>query len=204
MTKLYLYLTLLVIIALAISCNGKKTESAEVYDKQFSITAEEEQLYLAKGKEVAQTSFQALSGQLQQAMAEGGIGNAIEYCNVHALPLTDSLTQAMHVVSIKRTTEKYRNPENAPTSKEAEQFSEYKKLKLQEKPLKPQLKQYVEGEVVFYAPIELKGQCLSCHGSIEAMGEDYDIIKAKYPSDKATGYKVGDLRGMWSITMKKS
>ena len=43
--------------------------------------------------------------------------------------------------------------------------------------------------------------CLKCHGQI-SNGLDssaYEVIQQRYPSDRAIGYSLGDLRGMWSI-----
>jgi hypothetical protein len=41
--------------------------------------------------------------------------------------------------------------------------------------------------------------CLVCHGeTVEgALGEK---IKALYPQDRATGYRLGDIRGAFTIT----
>jgi len=44
--------------------------------------------------------------------------------------------------------------------------------------------------------------CLGCHGTEggDINAKTLKIIKQKYPEDKATGYKEGDLRGWWKIT----
>ncbi len=47
--------------------------------------------------------------------------------------------------------------------------------------------------------------CLKCHG---LPGKDIDantlaLLQKKYPEDKATGYKLGDLRGAWKISFSK-
>jgi len=44
--------------------------------------------------------------------------------------------------------------------------------------------------------------CRNCDGTIEEQSliEDFDTKKSLYPSDMATNYQSGDLRGMWSIT----
>ena len=34
--------------------------------------------------------------------------------------------------------------------------------------------------------------------------EDHEYIKGLYPDDLAFGYKLGELRGMWSIQMDRS
>jgi len=42
---------------------------------------------------------------------------------------------------------------------------------------------------------------LQCHGQIgkDIHDDVYKVIKEKYPQDKATGFKVGELRGIWDI-----
>ena len=52
----------------------------------------------------------------------------------------------------------------------------------------------------FIKAINVKGQCLACHGDTDQMNAEVKkLLKERYPHDKATGYKVGDLRGAVSI-----
>ena len=38
--------------------------------------------------------------------------------------------------------------------------------------------------------------CLTCHGPVEAIPPEVRaVLRKRYPSDQATGYSVGDLRG---------
>ncbi len=46
----------------------------------------------------------------------------------------------------------------------------------------------------FYYRIPVVEACLGCHGSQNSMP---DFIIKKYPSDKAFGFKAGDLRGLY-------
>src|SRR5690606_28580791 len=63
--------------------------------------------------------------------------------------------------------------------------------------------QRIEGEVLLYnKPIIINNPvCLNCHGNIsaEVPANVSALLSELYPSDKATGYKINDLRGMWSI-----
>ncbi|MEJ2697074.1 MAG: DUF3365 domain-containing protein [Candidatus Sulfobium sp.] len=48
--------------------------------------------------------------------------------------------------------------------------------------------------------IGVKLQCLACHGPEDRIAPGIrKILKERYPHDKATGYKAGDLRGAISI-----
>lgn len=54
-----------------------------------------------------------------------------------------------------------------------------------------------EGEVArVLRPIAVDAPCLACHGPADSLAEGVPALLAeKYPSDAATGYAVGDLRG---------
>lgn len=60
--------------------------------------------------------------------------------------------------------------------------------------------------IAYYRPIFISSPaCLKCHGSA-GEGLDsaaYAVIQQRYPLDQATGYVLGDLRGMWSIRWKR-
>ncbi|MBV5321708.1 MAG: DUF3365 domain-containing protein, partial [Sulfuricurvum sp.] len=56
--------------------------------------------------------------------------------------------------------------------------------------------------IMFYKPIVINNEaCLKCHGNVE--GDLAKAITAAYPEDKATGYKMGDLRGMIAIEIAR-
>jgi hypothetical protein len=43
--------------------------------------------------------------------------------------------------------------------------------------------------------------CLKCHGNLgqEVEAKTYDKILELYPNDKAVGYDINQVRGIWSI-----
>ena len=46
-------------------------------------------------------------------------------------------------------------------------------------------------------PLAVQPLCLSCHGGPDAIPvEIAEILAERYPKDQATGYAVGDLRGV--------
>lgn len=182
------YLVSIGLIAGLWACQGGGTsqESADVDQKDL----------LATGKTITQNVGKTLLKTVQQKMGEGGVEAAIDYCRVNALPITDSLAAA-HGVRVKRTALKTRNPENNPTALEREVLG---KMKLQNPP-QAMVTETETGQTVYYAPIVLKGFCQTCHGTPgETMAIETDsLIKAHYPSDMATGFAEGDLRGMWAV-----
>ena len=188
-------LIVLLLIAL-FSCENKRPES----NSPSPLNEEEIAVFVEKGRLIATTTFAALSSKLQQALQQGGVKQAIAYCQLAALPLTDSLAVA-HSADIRRTSLKVRNPQNAPTPAEKLILEEYGKTITARKALKPIVRKSEQGQIAFYAPIKVNAFCLQCHGELgqTLKEEDYAIIKERYPGDQALGYVDGDLRGMWSI-----
>ena len=185
--------SIILVAVLMISC--KKSEV---------LTEEKKQEYITKGKDIAQSSFKALSGKLTEQMKAGGPKQAIPFCNVEAMPLTDSLSKEYNV-SIKRTSDKFRNPENEPTQRELEVITNYKDQKSKGAFLEPIVEESADKIVHFYAPILASNKCLACHGKLEETlkVQTDSIIKSLYPNDLATGYGDEELRGIWSITFNK-
>jgi cytochrome c len=50
----------------------------------------------------------------------------------------------------------------------------------------------------------MKPLCLNCHGEPGKQINEatFNAIKAKYPKDKAMGYKEGDFRGLWVVKVR--
>lgn len=169
-----------------------------------SLTDKEKQEYTNKGKEIAQNSFEALSEKLTEQMKLGGPAQAIPFCNVEAIPLTQQLSDK-YKVTIKRTSDKLRNSTNKPSERELEIINNYHKLISEKREITPIVEVDSNNKKHFYAPIIMKTNCLACHGKNEefiAVKTD-SIIKSLYSNDKAIGYNEGDLRGIWSITFEK-
>jgi hypothetical protein len=183
------------LIVLFAACESDKKSKVNITEVEIS----DEEL-LNKGRGIAMNTFSALSTELQRAMREGGVSNAIQYCNLTALSITDSLS-VFYSAKIKRTSDKVRNPQNTATDSELVTLNNYKEQLENQEVLKPTIKT-ISGEKVFHAPIILSNMCLNCHGQKDKI-KDYKSIAALYPNDKATGYAAGDLGGIWSVTFKK-
>ena len=148
-------------------------------------------------------TFSTLSAELGKALQEGGVSQAVEVCNIAAMPLVDSLSK-VHNASIRRTSLKVRNPKNTPTSDELKVLNGYAKKAGTGGKLEPKIVE-VDGMVSFYAPIMTKPLCLKCHGKVgeTLTEEDYVVIKNLYPDDQAIDYGNENLRGIWSIQFEK-
>lgn len=167
------------------------------------LSEEEKAEYLSKGKEITAATFAALSSRLTKAIQESGPASAIEYCQLQALPVTDSLSKTFGA-TIKRTSDKLRNPANNPTKWEADVIDEYHLLL--NKGEEPQPKVFkVDEKVVFTAPIMVLPQCLACHGQPEQdiAPETLQKLAERYPNDAAKDFRAGELRGIWSVSFNQ-
>lgn len=165
-----------------------------------ALSDQDKQQYLAKGNEISQTTFKELSSKLTEQMELGGPAQAIPFCNVEALPITNQLSEKFDV-TIRRTSDKLRNLNNKPTERELEIIANYKNSISTTVELSPVVEIDNKNKKHFYAPIFTNAKCLVCHGKlVEKVNVKTDsIIKFLYPDDLAIGYVEGELRGIWSI-----
>lgn len=157
------------------------------------------------GNQIAVATKQTLGKNLQDAIQDGGIENAIGFCNLNAMPLVDSLNRKFGA-RIRRVSSRVRNPEDRPVGVEQEILEAYEYQWQDSVALEENIQVVNENEYLFTKPILVDNAlCLYCHGkpSNGLTAETEQFIKSKYPDDEATGYEIGDLRGMWSITIPK-
>lgn len=183
---------LFVLSMIVLSCNN-------------TLTEKELEAYRAKGLLISKSTGKELSTTLTNKMKSGGLVEAVEFCNVAALPITQKMSDT-HGVSIKRTSLKIRNPLNKPSENEILILKEFQS-KLDSGVLVEPVVKLNENDIPnYYAPIFVEMKCLVCHGTLnQELSQAADsIIKINYPNDLATSFKEGDLRGIWSISFSKS
>ena len=189
----------LILFGIFVVAACKNTPSA---DTNSSIVLDDltRDKYIKKGKTIAGSTFVIMVNQLQQALAKGGVPNAIQYCNLTAMPLVDSLAR-VNQATIRRTSLKTRNIKNTPTDFEKTQLDKYHQQKINGIPIQAEVVPIKQNRIAFFAPILVNSFCLQCHGQpgTQIKPENYQLIQQYYPEDKAVGYKNGDLRGMWSV-----
>jgi cytochrome c553 len=171
--------------------------------KAMSELPTPEESYADIGMSYAKSTKQTLGKNLMGAMQKEGVMHALEFCNVQAMPLTDSMA-TKHKASIKRVSDKNRNPSNTANKQELEYISFYKEIVANGEEPEPIVMEEDE-KVNFYYPIVTNDMCLKCHGTPDKQmeRETYSKIKELYPNDKAIGYDVNEVRGIWSISFDK-
>jgi hypothetical protein len=177
------------------SCNPGEKKVTEEELREFAI---------AEGNRISMETQQLLGSTLKTTIQQEGIPEALRYCNLNAYPLVDSIEQKYSVI-IKRASTDIRNPQDAPDEDELQFINAYQDSLVSGKTPQAFVK-VGEKDVHFARPILLNDAvCLNCHGKIGAdiAPENYQVIKALYPEDKATGHELGDLRGIWSIRFSR-
>jgi len=172
----------------------KRITEAEIISKAHEI-----------GSKIALRTKETLAKNLQNAMVNGGVESAIGFCNLNAMPLVDSLSGSFGA-SIRRVSLKPRNLLDIPSDIEKKILEAYDYQWQDSLEIKANVQAIDAETFLFTKPILIEnGLCLSCHGSLNngLTQETAAFIKSKYPKDQATGYAIGDLRGMWSIAIPK-
>jgi cytochrome c553 len=154
---------------------------------------------LEKGRSIALATKAALGKQLMRKLKEEGPVAAIDFCQLKALPITDSVSKTKGA-EVRRITDKARNLKNACTEEEFALLQSWKTdLELGKQPEAV----WADGgdHILGYYPIITEEKCLVCHG--QPSREVQQILQKRYPADLALGYDVGQIRGAFRVRMSK-
>jgi hypothetical protein len=160
-------------------------------------TAADDELYREAAMNLVQTFSSELTGALESAIEERGIDGAIDVCQLEGPRI--AAAHSVNGWSIKRVTDRFRNPDNAANPEELAILARF---------LEKGAPSYIEewdssGTVAtyrYYHPIRTSELCLNCHGSQERIGEGViEKVRLVYPDDHATGYEENELRGMFVV-----
>jgi hypothetical protein len=180
--------------------------AASMIANPYESQKEEIASVIETGKKASSLLLKKLGGNLKSHMKTEGPLGAAKFCMTNAYPLTDTVdTELGKDVSIKRISLKYRNPANRPGEKEEKILRSLETLEQQGVILPEYLVERADADTYkFYKPLRINKQvCLKCHGHIADNKKLSGFLKENYPEDKATGYKMGDLRGAVVVTVKK-
>jgi len=142
-----------------------------------------------------------LKGELKKAMKAGGPMAAIEVCHEQAPAIAKRISEQTGF-EIHRTSLKPRA--TAPQPWETTVLERFETQKAAGKPIKRmEWHQVVDVDgqptLRYMKPIKTGAVCLTCHGThVEA--KLLKRIRTLYPQDQATGFKLGDIRGAFSIS----
>lgn len=137
-----------------------------------------------------------LKQELKQALLAGlqeGPVHAIRVCRDQAPAIAASLS--VDGIEIGRTSHRLRNPANVAPGWANTVLQSYLSESADRTPVTVSLPGAREGYV---EPIVLQPLCVACHGT--SLAPDVAAqIKEAYPEDAATGFEIGDLRGIYWV-----
>jgi len=155
----------------------------------------------------ARSQVKSFAGTLKHALVSAiksdGPVSAIGVCNVAAPEIADEQSKATGW-KIGRTSAKLRNGNNAPDAWEAKVLAIFAEKKAAGGDLKT-MQFYetvdVDGKKTFryMKAIPVGKPCLTCHGD-NLKPPLAAKLKQLYPQDAATGFKLGDLRGAFTLS----
>lgn len=152
-----------------------------------AVCAQEEEV--GRGAALVAALKSELVQELMAGMEQGPV-NAISVCKEQAPAVAEALSK--DGVLIGRTSHRLRNPANTAPDWVAPVLKSYLDDDTNRAPTFVELPDDREGyvEVLVTQPL-----CLACHG--ESLDPDVaEQIQASYPEDEATGFEVGELRGV--------
>ena len=144
-----------------------------------------------------------LKKSLKSVIKNSGPITAVEYCNIAAFDITDKVSKEKNVL-IKRTSLKLRNKNNIPAAWEIVVLNNFEKRKISGEGIQSlnYKELYVDDSnktfFRYMKAIPTGTVCLTCHGS-NIKPKLLSKINELYPEDKARDFKLGDIRGAFSI-----
>lgn len=140
-----------------------------------------------------------LGARLKEALEGGGPVHAIEVCQMEAPAIADSLVEPDGPARVGRTALRVRNPANAPDAEASAVLEHFELLMAQGTGLP--LSEFTvrpDGSARYMQAIVTQPLCLACHGT-DIAPDVGAAISQRYPSDAATGFRVGELRGAFIV-----
>lgn len=175
---------------------GCRHEAEEVAPEEWARVVE-------VGEPAVGALMRTLVGQLTGALEEGGVVHAMDFCATEAVPLTRMVQADLEGDrSLKRTSFRYRNPDNAPDRAEEEALRYFEEAVRAGGAPSSYVQRASDDEYRYYQPLFVGDFCLQCHGDPEMMEPGVrETLQNRYPGDLATGYQAGDFRGVVRVSI---
>ncbi len=204
MKKLFPFVFVLIIVLFSSCKNEKKELSPSLKEKENKEAISKiDPSYQQIGLEIAFSTKAELGKNLMGTMKEKGAVAALEFCNIKAISLTDSMA-TVHKARIKRVSDKTRNPNNKANDSELKNIEVFKNLLSNNEDIAP-IVETKNDSIHFYYPIITNEMCLKCHGTPnkDIDTKTFSALERLYPNDMAIEYSENQVRGIWSIQFKK-
>lgn len=184
-------------LALLLACSSDKSDS-DTTTAMRSMS--DDSLCTLAAQRVIHEFKRELKGALMTAMKDGGPAAAIGACNTQAPEIAVKHAEP-GIFSIRRVTDRNRNPKNLADSVELEILAAFADSTTTAVTFQSAWRDDGDNQkFLFYQPIFVGPGCMGCHGPVETLkAEVREGLRLSYPDDKAVGYHSGDLRGMFVV-----
>ena len=155
---------------------------------------------LGEARKVAMSIPPKLLASLQEAINNSGPEGAIPVCKDMAPKMAGKVLQETGW-KVKRVSLKARNEARAiPDEWEKAALEDFdKRAASGESPAQLEKGEMVGNEYRYVKALPVQPLCLNCHGSADQISPAVKSVLAEhYPNDRATGYSVGQIRGVIS------
>ena len=168
-----------------------------------SAQAAQDELLLQRASERLIADFsKELKTELLSALNRGGPATAVEVC--HSLAPQIAAGYSGKGISIVRVTNRPRNADNLAGPEQMAILTQFADTAEGYRPSIAAWSDDDSGKAYrFYKPIRIMELCIKCHGDKTTFGPELTgILNEKYPDDSAVGYRPGELRGMFVVSIR--
>ncbi len=151
----------------------------------------------ARAKAAAESLRAQLLAAVEAAVDARGVAGAVDVCRTTAPTLTAAAQTA--TLTIGRTSARLRNGDNAPRAWVQPLLEELVKARPELRGARTTL--LPDGALGVVLPIPAGPPCLKCHG-VDVAPDVKAAIARHYPNDQATGFREGDLRGVFWVEVR--
>jgi len=189
---------LLFLVLAAGGCNSGSAKLERQDTQPSSASAADDQLFTEAAGNLVKQFRTDLQSTLLGAIKENGTAYAVQMCQLKAQEIA-----AAHSVAgwtVKRVSTQWRNVADRPDSTDKAMLDRFAEPSTKSNFLVLTTGPDSARTFHYYEKIIVNDMCLQCHGDIQTVDQElWKIIRILYPYDKATGYKSGDLRGMFVV-----
>lgn len=177
-------------------------EAPTAQPETFDFVAATPEEAKAKALKATGTLLSTLITRLTNELKDKDPHLALAACSEFAQDITRDIRDEQDV-DVHRTALRYRNPKNKPDEFERAWMEN---ALAQKKEVNPAGEGVVltaadgSREYRFVRPLFLAQLCIVCHGPTDGLSDGVKAALAeRYPDDRATGFGLGDLRGIVSV-----
>jgi len=145
--------------------------------------------------------------EVKFALDSGTPQEAVDMCHLTGLAKSGAIPGLPRINAVKFTSQKIRNSANTPDDADKLALAYFGQAPAAGAAQSYTLVQRIdspntEPEWRVYKPVAVTSKCLVCHGnSAEQSPALQGKLKAIFPNDQATGYKIGEWRGVIRVSV---